>query len=157
MNPRYLARCPARRRRPARPGNSLLELVAAATIIATTLVPALQIMGESLRISGDVETGALMTTVCVSRLEEEMARSAAAWDLTDTSGNYAALGHADVKYSVVKGDTVAEGGIPDALMAIIVTVWQDRDGDDLRDASEPSVIYGTKISKLRNYQDTASD
>jgi len=134
-----------------------LELIAAATIIATALVPALRVMGESLRISRELEIGALMTSACVSRLEHEMAKSAASWDLANSSGDLAAEGQASVKYTVVKGDSVAEGGIPDTLMAITVTVWNDRNENDVLDAGEPSVTYGTKIPNLRNYQDTASE
>ena len=60
-------------RRPVRQGTTLLELVAASTVIAVTLVPALRIMRDSLRVSRQLEVREAMATIAMSVLEQESA------------------------------------------------------------------------------------
>jgi hypothetical protein len=141
------SRAPGRRR-----GQSLLEVVAAATIIAVALVPALRMMRDSLKVSRDIETAELMTTLAVSKLEEQMALSSATWSLAAETGNYASLGRSDVRFDVTKTDADGAGGVPDALMVLTVTVWSDKNGNAGKDGNEPGVTFATKISKLLGYQ-----
>jgi hypothetical protein len=141
------ARASGRRR-----AQSLLEVVAAATIIAVALVPALRMMRDSLRVSRDIETAELMTTLAVSKLEEQMALSSATWNLATSTGEYASLGRNDLRFNVTKSDAEAAGGVPDALMVLTVTVWNDENGNAGKEANEPGVTFATKISKLLGYQ-----
>lgn len=141
--------------RPARKGQSLLELIAATTIIATALVPALRMMRDSLRVSRDIETAGMMTSLCVSKLEQEIARSAATWELQPASGDFRSEGRPDLRFAVWRSDESADGGIKNALMAISVVVWHDRNGNAVLDQGEPTVRYGTKLSKTLGFQDEA--
>jgi hypothetical protein len=146
----------SRRRSVRRTGQSLLEVIAASTIIAAALVPALRMMRDSLRISRDLETAELMTTLCVSKLEEVMAQTSATWELGNLAGDYAAQGRNDVRFLVIRSDEVAAGGLKDELMAVSVTVWHDKNGNSGKDAGEPGITFGTKISRLLGYQDKAA-
>jgi hypothetical protein len=135
-----------------RRGQSLLEVIAASTIIATTLVPALRMMRDSLRVSREIETAELLTTLCVSKLEEVMARSSTTWEMQTLNGDYAALGRSDIRYTAIRSDDVVAGGLRDELMGITVIVWHDRNGNGRKDGAEPGVTFATKISKLLGYQ-----
>ncbi len=143
------------RARPRRGGQSLLELIAATTIIATALVPALRMMRDSLRVSRDIETAGLMTSLCVSTLEQELARTAANWNSQDVVGDFSAEGRTDLMYQVSKSDEPTAGGIKDQLMTIRVVVWHDRNRNGAQDSGEPAVTFGTKLCKTMGFQDAA--
>jgi len=142
--------------RARRRGQSLMEVVAASTIIATAMVPALRMMRDSLKVSRDLETAGVMSSLCVSKLEEEMAITSAHWNTQTIAGDFSSEGHRDILFVITKSDEVADGGIKDALMAISVSVWQDKNGNASKDANEPGITYGSKISKLLGYEDKAS-
>lgn len=137
-----------------RRGQSLLEVVAAGTIIATALVPALRMMRDSLEVSRGLEEADLMSTLCVDKLEEQMNNVAATWDKTTTSGNYAALeGRSYLKFRITKSDAVSDGGIVNRLMAITAVVWNDANGNGNPDTGEKKVTFATKVSKFVSYND----
>ena len=137
-----------------RHGQSLLEVVAASMIIATTLVPALRMMRDSLQISRDEEEAELMATLCVDKLEEHLAKVSATWDKTTASGDFAALENRSyLKYRVTKSDAVADGGIANRLIALVAVVWNDANGNGSLDANEKKVTFGTKVSKFVSYND----
>jgi Tfp pilus assembly protein PilV len=73
-----------RRRR----GQSLLELVAATTILAIALVPALKLIGGTIRVGRRTETANMMTTFCTSKLEEQLMKTAAVWNPSWTAPIY---------------------------------------------------------------------
>ena len=138
-------------KRPRR-GQSLLEVIAASTIIATALVPALRMMRDSLEVSRGVEEADLMSTLCVDKLEEHLNKVAGTWDKTTASGNYAALeGRSYLKFQVTKSDAVVDGGITDRLMAITAVVWNDANGNGSLDTNEKKVTFATKVSKFVSY------
>lgn len=138
-----------------RAGQSLLELVAATTIIAITLVPALRMMRDSLRVGRETETSNLMATLAASRLEEYLLLSAGQWgaippgnfwNTTTVSGNYAAEGYPNLKFSVVRTDSAPEG-IPARLLSITATVWNDADNDNALDAGESRSTFASKLAR----------
>jgi len=136
----------------SRRGQSLMELVAASTIIATALVPALRMMRDSLEVSRSVEEADLMATLCVDKLEEQMNNVAATWDKTTTSGDFTALENRSyLKYRVTKSDAVSDGGIANRLMAVTAIVWNDANGNGSLDANEKKVTFATKVSKFVSY------
>ncbi len=146
-----------RRRSPTihelRRGHTLLEIILAGALIATALVPALRLMRDGLRISREIETGELLTTFCVSKLEEHLALTSADWQDTDYSGDFSAEGYSNLRFEVECSDSGGDGGITDELMAVTATVWDDLDGDGSFDSEqEPSVVLGSKVAKLVNYQ-----
>jgi len=140
---------------PRRDGQTLLELIAATTIIATALVPALRMMRDSLRVSRDLETAGFMTSLCVSTLEREAARSVVSWDTLGSTGDFASEGRPDLRFQVTKSDDGSAGGIPNLLMAARVLVWHDRNANGAFDDGEPSVTFATKLCKTMGFQDEA--
>ncbi|MFT7639323.1 MAG: hypothetical protein ACI9G1_001059 [Pirellulaceae bacterium] len=128
-------------------GNSLLELVAASTILATTMVPALRMMSDSLKVSRQIETANLMSTFCVSKLEERMAQTARVWATSAVSGNFNAAGYANIRFQVTRSDATSDGGIPGRLMTLTSTVWEDENGNGSWSTGEPRVIFATKLSR----------
>jgi type II secretory pathway component PulJ len=140
----------------SRRGQSLLEVIAASTIIAAALVPALRMMRDSLEVSRSVEEADLMSTLCVDKLEEHLNKVAATWDKTTASGDYAALeGRSYLQFQVTKSDAVPDGGISDRLMAITAVVWNDANGNGGLDGGEKKVTFATKVSKSVSYKNEA--
>jgi hypothetical protein len=146
---------PGRRRRRNPNGQTLLELVGATTIITIALVPALRMMRDSLRVSRETETANLMSTLSASRLEEYLLLSAGqwgaippgnSWNTTNNTGNYSADGYPNLKFRVLRTDA-APAGIAARLLSITATVWNDLDGDNALDASEPRSVFATKLAR----------
>ncbi|MGI8982623.1 MAG: hypothetical protein ACR2FY_25605 [Pirellulaceae bacterium] len=136
----------------SRRGQSLLEVIAASTIIATALVPALRMMRDSLEVSRSVEEADLMSTLCVDKLEEHMNKVAGDWNKTTASGDFTALeGRSYLKFQVSKSDAVPDGGIGNRLMAITAVVWNDANGNGSLDGGEKKVSFATKVSKFVSY------
>ena len=141
-----------RRWRHRRLGQTLLELVAATTIIAIALVPALKLTRTGVMNMAMLERSELAVSLCVSKLEEELARTAAGWDLASRNGSFASIGRPDLRFMVTKSDAIASGGSPGSLAAIEVVVWHDEDGGADLDAGETRVRYATKIAKVISYE-----
>ncbi|MFN3189041.1 MAG: hypothetical protein ACE361_00845 [Aureliella sp.] len=145
-----------RNRIPSRHGQSMLELVAATTVISIALVPALRLTRESVGRMDELERHEDAVSLCTGKLEEQLAATAANWDLTTVSGDFAAEGRPELQFQVLKSDAVSEGGIPGALAAIHVTVWFDEDGGRDLDANEPRTTFSTKLAKVLSYEYEAS-
>ena len=135
-----------------RRGQTLLDVIAASTVIATALVPALRMMRDSLEVSRGVEEADLMATLCVDTLEQQMNTVAGTWDKTTASGDYTALeGRSYLKFRVTKSDSPVDGGITDRLMAITAVVWNDANGNGTLESGEKKVTFATKVSKFVSY------
>jgi hypothetical protein len=137
-------------------GYSLLEVVLAAGICASALVPALAYMRDSVKLGEIIDKRHLMMIYGVSKLEEQMAIVAATWATGTVSGDFAADGHANIRFTVTRSDAPANGGITNRLMAISVTTYSDDDADDIVDANEMQTVLTTKIAKLVSYETKAS-
>jgi hypothetical protein len=137
-------------------GYSLLEVVLAASICASALVPALAFMRDSISLGEIIDKRHLMTVYGVSKMEEQMAIVAATWATGTVSGDFAADGHANMRFTVTRSDAPAGGGLTNRLMAISVTTYSDDDADDALDANEMRTVLTTKIAKLVNYESKAS-
>jgi len=134
-----------------RRGNTLIELVAATTVLAIALVPALRLMRDALAVEEDIEYANVMSTLCVNQLEQSLSKTAASWNTATESGSYSTLGYARLKYSVTKSDAPASGGLTNQLIAITATVWDDTDSDSVLDSGEKKVQFSTKLAKLAVY------
>jgi hypothetical protein len=143
-------------RRRAASAYSLLEVVMASTICATALVPALAFMRDGMTLATTIDTNHMLLTYGVSKMEEQLAIVAATWTEGNLAGDFAADGHANIRYSVTRSDTPASGGIDNRLMSVSVTTYSDDDGDDTMDAIEARITVTTKISKLVSYENAAS-
>ncbi len=150
MFTRYRFRVNQQRLRRERAGQSLLELIAATTIIAIALVPALKLMRDSIRIGRETETANVLATFGMSKLEEHLARTAASWDATTEAGdipNYAGL-----RFQVTKVDE----GFGSGLMRITSNAYEDLNGNATWDNNERRVVFVAKVAKNAAYQQEAS-
>jgi len=134
----------------------LLEVVMASAICATALVPALAFMRDGMTLATTIDTKHMLLTYAVSKMEEQLAVVGATWTEGTTGGDFAADGHANIRFMVTQSDAPASGGIDNRLMNISVTTYSDDDGDDTMDAAEARVTVTTKISKLATYENKAS-
>lgn len=142
-------------RRNQRRAQTLLELVAATTIIATALVPALRIMRDSIKVGRKTETANLLATLSASKLEEHLALTAANWSTATAAGTFAAEGYPLVRFQVTRSDSASDGGIPNSLMAITSTVWEDSDSDGGWDAGELRSVFASKLAMSVAYTQEA--
>lgn len=137
-------------------GYSLIELMFAVALVAGTLVPALALIRDGMEASDNTDKHRLLANYAVSKLEEHLAITAAAWTLGTDSGDFSADGFADIRYGVTTSDLPANGGIEDALMHVQVTTYFDSNGDDAYTAGELRCDYRTKIGKFASYEAHAS-
>ena len=135
-----------------RQGNSLLEVIAAGTLVAAALVPALRIMRDGLGTSRQIETRELLITFCTSKLEEYLSRVSADWQPGVYTGDFSAEGYSQLRFSVDCSDAGVDGGIADLLMAVTASVWNDLDSSGTLDAGEPAVVLAGKVAQLPSYQ-----
>ena len=135
---------------------SLLEVVLASAICASALVPGLALLRDGVTLAEDISDRHQLLLYGVSKMEEHTAIVAASWADGTVSGDFAADGHANMRYVVVRSDAPASGGIDERLMTISVTAYRDDDGDDALDADEMRTVLTTKISKLTSYESKAS-
>lgn len=143
---KYRLRQAARRRRS---GHTLLELVAATTVIAIALVPALRIMRDTIRVGRETETANLLATYSASKLEEHLVRTAASWDTTADTGLIPGYEAQQLRYAVTKVDETG-------LMRLTSRAWEDADNDATWDATEMQVNFSTKVARNVAYQQEAS-
>ncbi len=133
-----------------RRGQSLLELIAATTIVAIALVPALKLMRDSIRIGRQTETANVLATFSMSKLEEHLARTVATWDTVTDAG--AVPNYNGMRYLVTKVDE----GLGSGLMRITSTAYEDGNGNGLFDAGERNATFVCKVAKNVAYEQKAS-
>jgi hypothetical protein len=140
----------------ARKAYSLLEVVLAAGICASALVPALALLRDSSTVADNIDKRHLMLVYGVSKMEEQLAVVAASWTTGTVNGDFAADGHANIRFAITRSDTPANGGISGRLMNVSVTTYSDDDGDDALDANEMRTVLTTKTGKLHSYENKAA-
>jgi Tfp pilus assembly protein PilX len=136
-------------------GQSFVEVLAASTVLATCLVPALRMMRDGIRISRQTETSHLLVLLATSTLEERIVRVAAKWERGTWNGDFRNDGYPEIRFTVSASDQSSDGGMPGALMALTTTVWHDRNGNAVPDAGETKVTLATKVGKSESYQNVA--
>jgi prepilin-type N-terminal cleavage/methylation domain-containing protein len=150
------ARQAARRRRPRRRGFSLVEVIAAAALLAGTLTPTLEAMRVAMAQSRESHVRRLLASYAVRLLEDHCSLTMQDWVNQTVSGSFAAEGYTSVRFEVARSDLLADGGIPAQLCHIEVTVYDDADADTTLDANELRVTFRTKVAKLRTYETAPS-
>lgn len=135
---------------------SLLEVVLAASICATALVPALAVLRDGITLADTMDKRHLLLIYGVSKMEERLPIIAATWAESTMTGDFAADGHANVRFTITSSDEVASGGIVNRLMNVSLTTYSDDDGDDTMDAGEMRTTFTTKIGKTVTYETQAS-
>ena len=131
---------------------SLLEMIAATALVASTLVPALSLIRDAMAQSREMNRRDLLAIYAVQKLEEQAALSMQYWSNATDSGNFAPFGHPEIGFNVSRSDAVADGGLVDRLMRIQVIVFDDVNGDLLPGANELQVQFRTKVAKLVTYE-----
>ena len=138
-----------------RTGQSLLELVAATTLVAIALVPALKLMRDSIRVGRQTETANILATFSTSKLEEHLARTAADWNTTMDAGpipNHDGISYNGLRYQVTKVDE----GLGSGLMRITSTAYEDANGNQTWDNGERNAVFVCKVAKNTAYEQEAN-
>jgi type II secretory pathway component PulJ len=146
----HTGQCPRRYRRA---GVSLLELIAASTILAMTLVPSLRLMRDSLKVSRQLEVRECLTTTAMGALEHQAQQVAAKWQMTSgTDRSYGQLaGYPQVVVDFETSDSPLRGGIKDSLAVVSVSAFDDQNSNGRHDGSESAVRFATKVARLQSY------
>ncbi|MCG8584159.1 MAG: hypothetical protein MI757_05550 [Pirellulales bacterium] len=135
----------------SRRGTSLLEMTVAVGLLALALVPGLRLMRDAMQWGGEINDREMIVTLCVSTLEENLATVANSWTEATSTGSFAGQGYADLRYSVSASEQTSDGGMPDQLMAVTVTVWHDANGNGSLDSEESFTTMASKVAKLATY------
>lgn len=135
---------------------SLVELVCATALVGGTLAPTIALLRDGMELSRTTDRRLLLCNYCVSLMEQQMAATAVAWSPGDYSGDLAADGHADLRYTATRSDAASDGGVEGLLMHIRVTTYWDDDGDDAIGAGEKRCEFRTKVGKLACYESIAN-
>jgi len=135
----------------ARPGHTLLELVMAAALMALALVPALGLMQDALDINEEIMSQQMINTLCISKLEEQLALAAASFTEATASGSFSGDGYSSLRYTTSRSTDEVDGGVPDELMVVSATVWEDADADTVLDSDEPQATFSSKVAKMALY------
>lgn len=136
----------------SRRGFSLLEVVMAAALAGIALVGALELLRDSVDLGQSIDNRQLLTNYAVSKLEEHLSIAAASWTNGTWSGNFATDGHPHIRYTAVRSDAGASGGIVDRLMHVQVTTYWDTNANNNLDAGESRCSFRTKIGKFATYE-----
>ncbi len=151
---RVFYRCQVERK--PRSGFSLLELIAATALVASTIVPALSLMRDAMAQSRAMNRRNLLAIYAVQKLEEQSAFAMQYWTNVTDEDNFAAYGHPEIGFNLSRSDAVSDGGIVGRLARIQVVVFDDVDGDLLPGANELQVQFRTKVAKLVTYENESN-
>ncbi len=135
-----------------RKGYSLLEMIFATALMAGTLVPALGVMRDSMAVSRETTTRALLANYAVQKVEQHASLAIATWSTGTTTEDYTAEGRADIVSIAISSDDPSDGGIVDSLMSVDVTIFEDLNANSALDSGELSVNMRTKVAKLNTYE-----
>jgi len=139
-------------RRTRRHGYTLLEMLAATAIAGGILTASLVALEQGMEHSRTAEVHNLLTTLAVSKTEEQMGIVAHTFSTSDSTGDFRAIGKPSLGYRVTCSDSVSSGGRPGELMAIKVIVWSDSRANGAYDIGEQEVTMHTTIAKLKMLQ-----
>ena len=146
---------PMLRRNPKlRRGYSLLEMAAAATLVAAVLVPALSVVRDAMATSRELHRRNLLANYAVQKLEEQAADVAKNWTTAapPLPHDFSADGHANIRFTVTKTDNPGNESLVNQLMQVVVTVYDDADASTTLDAGELQETYRTKVAKMNSYE-----
>ena len=130
-----------------RRGFSFVELIAATAVLAIVIVPATELLANSMVLRREMERNRTMVLLAIRTVEEQMSVINAGFTAGQQSGTFASLGLPKIAYQVTRTDQASAGGIPDTLMAITVKVWSDDDADVVQDANETVVELHTLMAR----------
>lgn len=132
-------------------GYSLVEVTIAIALMASTLVPAMELVRDGMQLSEEADQRQLLAIYAVSEIEQRLMTIAYTWSNGSATGDYAADGHDEIRFTTTWSDDPLDGGVVDLLMDIRTTVYIDADADDTLDADELSCDFRTKLCQLATY------
>lgn len=135
---------------------SLVEMVFATALVAGTLAPALAVMRNAMSTSREATRRLLLANYVVQTLETLQVTTMQNWATGTATGNFSADGYSTIRYTATRSDAPASGGLPNQLMHIQVTVFDDANGNAALDSTELAVRFRTKVAKLSSYQSVAN-
>jgi type II secretory pathway component PulJ len=135
---------------------SLVEMIAATALTASTLAPALMVMRDAMALSREGVQRNLLAVYAVQVLEEQSAYAMRNWTSGAVAGDFASDGNNMLKYITVRSDAPASGGLTGRLMHIQVTTYADANGNSAADATELKVQFRTKVAKLLSYENVSN-
>ena len=141
--------------RPPRSGYSLLELTLAIALVGGTLAPTLSLLRSGMQVSQSTDEQLLLTNYAIRILEERLAVVSATWSDASVTGDFAADGFAEVRYTLSATDDPGGGGVLDELTHVQVTTYLDENSNDALDSGEPSCSFRTKVANLNSYVEKA--
>ena len=127
-------------------------MIAATSLVAGTLAPALGVMRDAMSASRDAHRRHLMANYAVSVLEYAAAASMQSWGSDTSTGNFASDGYPTLRYQLTRSDSPASGGVAGRLLHLQALVYDDVDNDSIADAAERKIRFRTKVAKLLTYQ-----
>ena len=132
---------------------SLLEVVISTFLMGLAIIPAMKFMSSAIHTGQELEKWNQMNVLAVAKLEEQLSIAANDFLAGSDSGTFSEPGLGGIRFAAIRSMAEADGGIPDELMVVQVTVWNDEDGDTVLDPSEREITYATKLANLAVYQD----
>jgi hypothetical protein len=127
-------------------------MIAATALVAGTLAPALAVMRDAMALSREASRRNLLANYAVEALEYAQGITMQNWATGTSLGNFASDGWPNIRYSVTRSDSPANGGLTNRLMHVQVLIYDDSNGNAARDANEIAVQMRTKVSRLLTYQ-----
>ncbi|MCD0461726.1 hypothetical protein [Roseiconus lacunae] len=140
-----------------RAGQTMLELIAATTIISVAIVPALRLIRQRIEVSSDLRHYEWLHCRCVAKVEQAMARTSASWLMTTQQGVLGNVDRTPFRYALVTSDQPSAGGVPGKLAVIDVLAYRDQNRNGTFDSNEIKVRLATKVAKTLTYQEIAND
>lgn len=119
--------------------------------MAAALAPTLAATRGAMAQSREASDRRLLANYAVRVVENQAALVMKNWTPGTATGNFAADGHSQIRYTTTQSHDVADGGIPGGLMSVRTTVFRDANGNSSLDSGELRVTLRTKASKLLTY------
>ena len=134
-------------RRVHRAGISLLEVMAALVVVSLILVPTTSIMIQALK--GEATRGkrAELLHLARGKQAEFCHLSRVSFQSRNEQGDFASLGHGDVRYTINSSDSSSLAGIPGRLQSIEILAWYDADADRALDDADTRVHLWTSVAR----------
>ncbi|OYP34428.1 hypothetical protein [Rhodopirellula sp. MGV] len=139
-----------------RTGQTMLELVAATTIISVAIAPALGLMRERVIVSADLRHYEWLHCRCIAQLELAMATTSATWNIQNKQGRLGSVDSIPCHFLTVVSDQPSVGGVPGKLAVIDVLTFRDSNRNGTFDAGELHLRLATKVAKTKTYQELAN-
>ena len=126
---------------------TFVEVIAATAVLAICIVPATKYLVDSMTLRRELERERALVILAIQTIEEQMAVINGGFTTAQVTGTFASQGLPEIAYEIVRTDESTDGGIPDLLMGIAVSVWYDENRNLQHDSNEALVELHTKMAR----------